>query len=518
VSDTPKKLGRYEIVRELGKGAMGVVYEGLDPNIGRRVAIKTARKDVMEASGLAEEMMERFLREARAAGNLNHPNIITIYDSAEEDGLAYIAMEYVEGGDLRETIENRRSLEIEGIAEIGATICDALAAAHDQGVIHRDIKPANILTPRNGPLTLADFGIAHVADSNLTQDGAMIGTPHYMSPEQFMGHKVDGRSDLFSVAIILYELLTGEKPFSGEALSTVMHHVIKTMPAAPSELNLNVPPSLDQVVLKGLAKRPAERYVDGRAMAAALREAIKPAPDACIVLGGSADATVIQGAAAEAQPDATVVSGGHSMPVPSATMSKQPLDSTTPSQMLPDGTLPGGAAPETIHDTSLSGHETIARFDMRIIAGGVAAVALVLVGLFSLLGGGGENGADDSAPPVVATEQDEILLRVAGFFARPDYVEAQSMGEEDVFYSMVGAGKGQWLRATVTVTDGDGQPVGEFNVSDAGALIKLPLNVQRFVANIEAEGYRSESQTWDREAAWQGQRIIALAPQPGANP
>jgi len=503
VSDMPKKLGRYEIVRELGKGAMGVVYEGLDPNISRRVAIKTARRDVLESSGLASEMMERFLREARAAGNLSHPNIITIYDSAEEDGLAYIAMEYLEGGDLRDTIENRRSLEIEDIAEMGAAICDALAVAHDQGIIHRDIKPANILVPVNGPLKVADFGIAHVADSNLTQDGAMIGTPHYMSPEQFMGQKVDGRSDLFSVAIILYELLTGEKPFSGEALSTVMHHVIKTTPAAPSELNVNVPPALDAVVLKALAKRPAQRFIDGRAMAKALREAVKPNPDMTIVAGGSEDATLVR----EAEADATVVSAA--VPELPKAMQAQPLDSTTPSQVLPDGSHYGDTpAPAASGGTGTPETAAAPLQDKRLLAGVAVAVLIVALGLYALLGGGAD-------PQEAATDAgtDEILVRVAGFFERADYVDAMSMGDEDLFYEMIAEEKGAWLRARLHVEDGAGNEIGQFNVGDAGALVPLPLDTARFVATITSEGYRPESQTWDRESAWQQQRIIGLSPE-----
>ncbi|HOT50633.1 MAG TPA: serine/threonine-protein kinase, partial [Candidatus Hydrogenedentes bacterium] len=209
----PEKLGKYKIVRELGKGAMGVVYEGIDPIIGRRVAIKTARRDVMEASGRADEMMQRFLREARAAGMLNDPGIITIYDADEENGIAYIAMEFIDSGNLQDYLAHRGRPSPEEAVEIGAQICKALALAHAQGIVHRDIKPANIMMLSDGTVKIADFGIAHVSDSNLTQEGAMIGTPHYMSPEQFMGHKIDGRSDLFSVALIVYEMLTGEKPF-----------------------------------------------------------------------------------------------------------------------------------------------------------------------------------------------------------------------------------------------------------------------------------------------------------------
>ncbi|HDP36140.1 MAG TPA: serine/threonine protein kinase, partial [Candidatus Hydrogenedentes bacterium] len=267
----PERLGRYEIIRELGKGAMGVVYEGRDPSLGRRVAIKTARRDIIERSGLAKEMMERFLREARAAGMLNHPNIITIYDVGEEEGVAYIAMEFLEGKDLNTIITEQRKFDVETVANYGALICEALACAHDQGVFHRDVKPANIFIPSQGVLKVVDFGIARTHDSTLTQDGALIGTPTYMSPEQFMGQKVDARSDLFSVGIILYEMLTGEKPFTGEALTTIMHHILKSNPAPPHELNYLVPEALSAAVMRALSKRPQERYSNGRAMAAALR-------------------------------------------------------------------------------------------------------------------------------------------------------------------------------------------------------------------------------------------------------
>lgn len=408
----PEKLGRYDIIRELGKGAMGIVYEGKDPNIGRRVAIKTARRDVMEATGMADEMMERFLREAQAAGTLNHPNIITIFDADEQDGIAYIAMEFLEGGDLQDLLEKRARLGEKEILEIGATIAEALAAAHDQGIVHRDIKPANIIMPTGKPLKIADFGIAHVSDSNLTQEGALIGTPHYMSPEQFMGQKVDGRSDLFSVAVILYEMLTGEKPFTGEALSTVMHHVIRTDPVPPNELNFSISDATNQVVMKGMSKKPGDRYADGRAFAAALRECIKTKPDPHILATGSPgmEATRIGGTANLAG-DATVVAA--SAPDEATVNLQGPDDRTVfaPAEDQGEETLrqapavPGAGA-TTVKPVPEPQPVDWQRWvkDRRVLAG-VAAVVLV-AGLISHFSGGGApepegNGNTETVVPPV---------------------------------------------------------------------------------------------------------------------
>ncbi|MBI2423126.1 MAG: serine/threonine protein kinase [Candidatus Hydrogenedentes bacterium] len=407
-SSMPEKLGRYTIVRELGKGAMGIVYEGKDPNIGRRVAIKTARRDVMEATGMAAEMMERFLREARAAGSLNHPNIITIYDAGEEGDMAYIAMEFLEGGDLEDVIKEKRRLDYKRIVDIGVQICEGLAVAHDEGVVHRDIKPANILMPENAPLKVADFGIAHVTDSNLTQDGTLIGTPHYMSPEQFMGQKVDGRSDLFSVGNILYELITGEKPFTGEALSTVMHNVIKTTPVPPGELNFTIPEALSEVIMIALSKKPAERYSNGRHMAAALRECLKEHPDPTVVKTGR-------------QPnlDATIAGGG--APLGATVMTGAPdLGSTVAGAGAAMGSTVQGGAPAGMGATvaggtplSSTGTQTAPGLESTIrtpakkplpipaIAGGVIALLAVIVG--AIMMSGGEKGAETPGGAAIDT-------------------------------------------------------------------------------------------------------------------
>jgi serine/threonine-protein kinase len=423
----PTKLGRYEVIRVLGKGAMGVVYEGRDPNIGRRVAIKTARREVVEASGMADEMMERFLREAKAAGALNHPNIITIYDAAEEDGMAYIAMEYLEGGDLADIVDSRKRLGMEEIVEIGANICEALHVAHENGVVHRDIKPANILMPTDKPLKVADFGIAHVSDSNLTQDGALIGTPHYMSPEQFMGQKLDGRSDLFSVGNILYELTTGEKPFGGEALSTVMHRVIKIDPVPPTELNFAIPDALAGVIMKAQSKRPANRYKSGNEMAAALRESLKEHPNPAILDPGAnaalsstmaapapaapVQATMInqpvsedfkatiagarpatqETTIAEAGPGATVPGGA---PAPGATVAGPPPAEVATGEV--GATMPG-SAPAHIQPapvTSTGPNKGL------LIGGGVAAALVVVIGGIMLAGGDKTETPPDAPVPV----------------------------------------------------------------------------------------------------------------------
>ena len=290
---TPRTRGRYEIVSELGRGGMGVVYEAFDPVIKRRVAIKTARLDVFAQAGQAEEMMTRFIREAQAAGALNHPNIITIYDTGEHEGISFIVMEFIEGGDLHDQLAAGHRWDPNEVVELGAALAAALAAAHEQGIVHRDIKPANIMLPTRGQAKIADFGIAHVSDSKLTRQGDMIGTPYYMSPEQFMGQKADARSDLFSLAIILYEMLTGERPFRGQALNTVMHECLKTVPTPPQELNFAVPPALGAVILKALEKSPLHRYQNGTAFAEALRESVKETPNPVITKVGENDATVI---------------------------------------------------------------------------------------------------------------------------------------------------------------------------------------------------------------------------------
>ena len=283
-------LGKYEIRREIGRGAMGVVYEGYDPFIKRVVALKTIRADQLSGED-SENVIARFRREAQAAGRLSHPNIVSIYDFGEEAGAWFIAMEFVKGRELKECFEANERFTTASIVKIMSQILEALDYSHRQGVIHRDIKPANIFMLPDGSVKVADFGIAHIEASNLTQVGAVMGTPAYMSPEQILGLPVDGRSDLFSAGVILYQFLTGERPFSGSA-ATTMQKVLKEDPLPPSSLNVQAPLEMDAIVRKALAKRPEDRFQTASEFAVAVRATV---PGMTIT---NADATLISAAPA----------------------------------------------------------------------------------------------------------------------------------------------------------------------------------------------------------------------------
>ncbi|MDQ5878883.1 MAG: eukaryotic-like serine/threonine-protein kinase [Pseudomonadota bacterium] len=268
---TLAKLGRYEIITTLGRGSMGVVYRAQDPLIERAVAIKT-----VACAGLsdkdAEEFEQRFFREAKSAGRLNHPNIVTIHDVGHSDELAYIAMEFLSGQSLRSILDSDIPLSCTRIIEIVAAVADGLAFAHAQGVVHRDIKPANIMVQENGIVKITDFGIAQLPGGSLTMAGAVLGSPKYMSPEQVAGQKADGRSDIFSLGTVLYEMLTGQPPFSGDNMHATMYQVVHKDPPAPSSCSPDLPREFDPIVAKAMAKDPADRYQSAAEMAADLRK------------------------------------------------------------------------------------------------------------------------------------------------------------------------------------------------------------------------------------------------------
>jgi serine/threonine-protein kinase len=268
------RIGRYKIVGELGRGAMGVVYHAIDPNIGRPVAIKTIHFGGGRNPEEQNRLRERLFREARSAGILSHPGIVTIYDVEQQGELAYIAMEFVDGPTLDQVLSDARPIPPERMFSILGQTSVALDYAHQKGIVHRDIKPANIMIARDGTAKIADFGIAKInASDQLTMTGNIVGTPHYMSPEQVQGQPVDGRSDQFSLAVIAFEMLTGEKPYSGEHLTTVVYKIVAEEPAAPHRLNPTLGAAIESVLRRSLSKKPEARYPTCQEFAGALEKA-----------------------------------------------------------------------------------------------------------------------------------------------------------------------------------------------------------------------------------------------------
>jgi len=268
------RIGRYKIVGELGRGAMGVVYHAIDPNIGRPVAIKTIHFGAGRTTEEHDRLRERLFREARSAGILSHPGIVTIYDVEQQGELAYIAMEFVDGPTLDQVLSEAYPISPERMFSILGQTAVALDYAHQKGIVHRDIKPANIMIARDGTAKITDFGIAKItAADQLTMTGNIVGTPHYMSPEQVQGQPVDGRSDQFSLAVIAFEMLTGEKPYAGEQLTTVVYKIVAEEPAAPHRLNPTLGPAIESALRKGLSKKPDARYPTCQEFAGALEKA-----------------------------------------------------------------------------------------------------------------------------------------------------------------------------------------------------------------------------------------------------
>jgi len=268
---SPSRIGRFEIVRELGRGAMGLVYLAHDPKIDRQVAIKTIQRNTALPESESDESHQRFLREAQAAGKLIHPGIVTIFDVGDDQGLSYIAMEYIEGITLEGATKPGRLLPIETAVKMVQQACEALDHAHQNKVIHRDVKPANLMVIGGRQLKIMDFGLAKNPSANLTSAGTLVGTPNYMSPEQIMGRALDGRSDLFSLGVVLYELLTGERPFGGDTISTIIYKILHEIPKPPETVNPRVPGMLRDVVLRAIEKDPAKRFQTGQELAAALQ-------------------------------------------------------------------------------------------------------------------------------------------------------------------------------------------------------------------------------------------------------
>lgn len=279
-SDTLIRLGRYQLAQVLGQGAMGMVYAATDPLLNRQVAIKTILRNQMLDPTVAADSSARFIREAQAVARLNHPHIVTVFDFGEEGEIAYIVMEFVRGRELKEHFDADEFFELPQAIRVMTELLEALAYAHDQGVVHRDIKPANVMLDAAGRVKLTDFGVARLADSNLdrTLAGTMVGTPSYMSPEQIQGLPVGSRADLFAAGIILYQFLTRTKPFPGPGQWTILKQIVNDDPAPPSYKNNQVTPAFDRIIQRALAKDPAQRYANATAFAADLKRAAAGEP------------------------------------------------------------------------------------------------------------------------------------------------------------------------------------------------------------------------------------------------
>src|SRR5215472_14538198 len=307
--ETVSKAGRYEIVGELGRGAMGIVYKAVDPVIGRTVAVKTIRLSE-EGTGLKRaELLARFQTEARAAGLLNHPNIVVVYDAGEEDGRYYITMELVEGKSLQALLDGGHSFPLPRTLRIMDQTCSALQFAHERNVVHRDIKPANLMLAPDDNVKITDFGTAKILQfGTMQQTSHVMGTPSYMSPEQVKGRAVDGRSDIFSLGVMLYEMLTGEKPFPGQNITTVIYKIVNEDPVPPRQIDPSIHPGISAVVMKALTKDPDARYQSCREMLDDLRNYRAQG-----VAGGNPNSTMMMGGASPAATIATGNAGGRGL-------------------------------------------------------------------------------------------------------------------------------------------------------------------------------------------------------------
>ncbi len=315
----PERLGKYSIVEVLGKGAMGVVYKAFDPHIRRTVALKVIRKEIIDDDQSAT-LIARFKNEAQAAGRLTHPGIVAVYEYGEDEAVAYIAMEYVQGKGLREYFQRGTRFGLGDVVSIMAQLLDALGYAHEQGVIHRDIKPANIIIMGNGKLKVADFGIAHLDSSKLTHLGTVMGTPGYMAPEQYSGAAVDRRADIFSSGVVLYQLLTGVKPFTGttEAIAYKSCHEPHLDPSKVAPELASMP--FDTVVAKALAKKPEERFHGAHELRGAIMDAysapVSPVVSEETIINGASPPPVPGGATRSSPPQTDSAPGVTTVPPP----------------------------------------------------------------------------------------------------------------------------------------------------------------------------------------------------------
>jgi eukaryotic-like serine/threonine-protein kinase len=406
---TALKAGRYEIIGELGRGAMGVVYKATDPVIGRTVAVKTIKLSE-EGTGMSRpELLTRFQTEARAAGLLTHPNIVVVFDAGEENGLYYITMELVEGKSLQAHLDAGQAFALPRVLRIMEQTCSALQFAHERNVVHRDVKPANIMLTADDTVKVTDFGTAKILQFGTMQQTAhVMGTPSYMSPEQVKGRAVDGRSDIFSLGVMLYEMVTGEKPFPGQNITTVIYKIVNEEPVPPRQIDPSIHPGISSVVMKALAKEPEARYQSCREMLEDLRNYRN------VAAGANADKTVVMGSAST--PNATLPlgvgpSGPHTLrsaplvedPMVRATTLSLNARAATPTQtpvVRKTGPLPPVAFEEPKKKSSVFASVVLALLLIGLIAYGVKMVLPVIEDARKL---NAASKAADSNPTTTAT-------------------------------------------------------------------------------------------------------------------
>ncbi len=398
---SPQKLGRYEILEEIGKGAMGVVYLARDPLIGRQVALKTFRVGFSAKDQELQQFRSRFVREAQSAGILSHPNIVTIHDVVDEgaDGVCFIAMEYVKGTNLKQLLQKPDPFSPDFVVDIVSQIAEGLDYAHSRGVVHRDIKPANILITQDGKVKITDFGIARLDTSNLTMEGQLLGTPNYMAPEQIQGRDVDHRADIFSLGVVLYEMVTRRKPFQGENLTAVTHKIVYEAFTPPEEIVRDLAPGISAVLYRCLEKDPNRRYPRAAEIAGELKRSVEKPFD-----GDDTSATqeVVEDTVDRTVPQSPVPVALVAMAMPAPPVVSPPAVAVAvappPPASLSGPTQVGAAL------TKIRKQRTI-QLGLAILAG------LTVLGLVVLWALGGDTGPSAVAPPSALELQHANALR-----------------------------------------------------------------------------------------------------------